>query len=240
MWLYLLTNKDEVFTVFCSFHTMTQTQFSAKLRVFSFDNGTEYMNRQFQKYFHQHGLIHQTSCPHTPEQNGVVERKNRHILETTRVLLLSAHVPSPYWPNAVTIIVHLINRMTFQILDFKTPLQALASSISVLSTMTLLPRTFGCVVYVHLHCNQRTKLDPCACRCLFLGYATNQKGYWCYDPTNMRLYVTMDVTFLESEMFYHPSNSSLKGKTHDEELNWFKDIPDIPLITEPPTTMDME
>ena len=56
----------------------------------------------------------------------------------------------------------------------------------------------------------------------------------------MRLYVTMDVTFLESEMFYHPSNSSLKGKTHDEELNWFKDILDIPLITEPPTTMDME
>ena len=139
MWLYLLTNKDEVFTVFCSFHTMTQTQFSAKLRVFSFDNGTEYMNRQFQKYFHQHGLIHQTSCPHIPKQNGVVERKNRHILETTHVFLLGAHVPSPHWPDAVTITVHLINRMTFQILDFKTPLQALASSISILSTTTLLP-----------------------------------------------------------------------------------------------------
>ena len=71
------------------------------------------------------------------------------------------------------------------------------------------PRTFGCVVYIHLHYNQRTKLNPCARRCLFLGYATNQKGYWCYDPTNRRHYVTMDVTFLESEMFYHPSNSSL-------------------------------
>ena len=118
---------------------MTQTQFSAKLRVFSFDNGTEYMNRQFQKYFHQHGLIHQTSCPHIPKQNGVVERKNRHILETTHVFLLGAHVPSPHWPDVVTITVHLINRMTFQILDFKTPLQALASSISILSTTTLLP-----------------------------------------------------------------------------------------------------
>ena len=50
----------------------------------------------------------------------------------------------------------------------------------------------------------------------------------------------MDVTFLESEMFYHPSNSSLQGKTHNEELNWFRDIPDIPLTTELPTTMGME
>ena len=50
----------------------------------------------------------------------------------------------------------------------------------------------------------------------------------------------MDVTFLESEMFYHPSNSFLKGKTHDEELNWFKDIPDIPLTTELPTTIGMK
>ena len=44
----------------------------------------------------------------------------------------------------------------------------------------------------------------------------------------------MDVTFLESKMFYHPPNSSLQEKTHDEELNWFKDIPDIPLTIEPP------
>ncbi|RVW47159.1 hypothetical protein CK203_070152 [Vitis vinifera] len=57
----------------------------------------------------------------------------------------------------------------------------------------------------------------------------------------------MDVTFLEFEMFYHPSNSFLQGKTHNEELNWFKDIPltiELPTTmeqtTEPPTTMGME
>ena len=47
----------------------------------------------------------------------------------------------------------------------------------------------------------------------------------------------MDVTFLESEMFYHPSNSSFQGETHNEELNWFKNIP---LNTELLTTMDMD
>ena len=168
-------------------------------------------------------MIHQTSCPHTPEQNGVVERKNHHILKTTHALLLGAHVPSSHWLDVVTTAVHLINQMPSRILGFKTPLQALAASISVLPATMLHPRTFWCVVYIHLHHNQCTKLDPCARRCLFLGYATNQKGYRCYDPTNKRLYITMDVTFLESEMFYHPPNSFLQGKTHDEELNWFKD-----------------
>ncbi|RVW63063.1 hypothetical protein CK203_063242 [Vitis vinifera] len=47
----------------------------------------------------------------------------------------------------------------------------------------------------------------------------------------------MDVTFFKSEMFYHPSNSSLQGETHDEELNWFKEIP---LTIEPPTTIGLE
>ncbi|KAL6315103.1 hypothetical protein AAG906_035311 [Vitis piasezkii] len=116
------------------------------------------------------------------KQNSVTERKNCHILETTCVILLGAHVPSSYWPDAVIIV----------IMGFKTPLQVLAAS------------------------------------------------YRCYDPTNKRLYVTMDFTFLESKMFYHPSNFSLQGKTHDEELNWFKDIPDIPLTAEPPMSMGME
>ena len=121
---------------------MIQTQFSIKLRVLCSDNDDEYMNRQFQEYFHQHRLIHQTSCPHTPKQNGVVECKNRHILETTHALLLGAHVPSSHWHVAVTTVVHLINRMSSRILGFKTPLQALAASISVLPTMTLPSQTF--------------------------------------------------------------------------------------------------
>ncbi|KAI5406644.1 hypothetical protein KIW84_053107 [Lathyrus oleraceus] len=96
------------------------------------------------------------------------------------------------------------------------------------------PRVFGCVAFVHLHKNQRTKLDSCAIHCLFLGYGVHQKGYRCYDPITRRIYVTMDVTFLEFDHFYSSvsPNSSLQGETPEEESNWstfdwFKDI-DIP------------
>ncbi|KAJ7969169.1 Retrovirus-related Pol polyprotein from transposon TNT 1-94 [Quillaja saponaria] len=86
------------------------------------------------------------------------------------------------------------------------------------------PRIFGCVAYVHLHKNQRTKLDPCAMRCIFLGYATHQKGYRCYDPTTRHLYTTMDVTFLESETFFPKQviHSSLQGEILGEEQNMEK------------------
>ncbi|RVX16913.1 Retrovirus-related Pol polyprotein from transposon RE1 [Vitis vinifera] len=91
-----------------------------------------------QEYFHQHGLIHQTLCPHTLEKKDGDECKNRHILETTRALLLGAHVPSSHWLDVVTTAVHFINRMPSRIQGFKTPLQALAASISVLPA-TMLP-----------------------------------------------------------------------------------------------------
>jgi hypothetical protein len=83
------------------------------------------------------------------------------------------------------------------------------------------PKIFECVAYVHLHKNQRTKLDPCAVRCIFLGYAQHKKGYRCYDPATRRLYVTMDVTFLETEYFFQEpgSHSSLQGEMISEEQN---------------------
>jgi len=196
-WLYLLKHKDEVFSVFKSFHVMVNTQFSAKIQVLHSDNGGEYVNHQFRDYFNLHGILYETSCPQT-QQNNIAERKNRHILETARALLISAHAPSQYLADAVITAVHLLNRLPFKVLSFQTPLQVLANHTPLPSVLMLPPRISGCVAYVHLHKNQRTKLDPCARRCLFLGYAFHQKGYRCYDPASHRIYISMDVTFMET------------------------------------------
>jgi hypothetical protein len=139
-------------------------------------------------------------------------REEEHIYsETTWALLTAANAPPRYWTDAVTTAVYLLNRMSSRVLNFNTPLQALAHHVSLLSILMLPPKIFGCVAYVHLHKNQRTKLDPCVVRCIFLGYAQHKKGYRCYDPATRRLYVTMDVTFLETECFFQEpgSHSSL-------------------------------
>jgi hypothetical protein len=221
-WLYLLKHKAEVLSVFQYFHTMVQNQFSAKIQILRSDNGGEYINREFHEYFQKHGLIHETSCPHTPQQNGVAERKNRHILETARALLLGSHLPSRHWADAVATSVHLLNRMPSKVLEFKTPLHTLSTYVSLPTMLMIPPRVFGCVAFVHLPKHQRTKLDPCAIRCLFLGYDVHQKGYRCYDPAHNRTYVTMDVTFLETEPFFPAPNSARQGEINSEEPNWLQ------------------
>jgi hypothetical protein len=152
-WLYLLKHKDEVLSVFQLFHTMVQTQFSAKVKILRTDNGAEFVNHQFQAYFKSHRLIHETSCPQTPQQNGVAERKNRHILETARALLIGGHMPSRHWGDVVATAVHLLNRMSSKVLNFKTPLQILSTYVPLPTMLMLPPRIFGCVAFVYLHKN---------------------------------------------------------------------------------------
>ena len=106
--------------------------------------------------------------------------------------------------------------MPSKVLDFKTPLQALLGYTVVPAILMLPPCVFGCVAYVHLHKNQRTKLESCAPRYLVLGYAFHQKGYRCYDLIYGHMYITMDVTFVETEKKF-PPNSPLRGETRQEE-----------------------
>ncbi|KAF5478513.1 hypothetical protein F2P56_005065 [Juglans regia] len=110
-WLYVMKNKNEVFGIFRSFQNMIKTQFSAKLQILRSDNGSEYDNNELREYFQAHGLHHETTCSQTPQQNGVAERKNRHILEIARALLTAVHAPRRYWADAVGTAVYLLNRM---------------------------------------------------------------------------------------------------------------------------------
>jgi hypothetical protein len=136
--------------------------------------------------------------------------------------------------------VHLLNRMPSKALNFQTPLQVLSSHISLPTKLLIPSRVFNCVVFVHLHKNQRSKLDPYVVRCIFLWYALHKKGYRCYDPTTKRTYVTMDATFLESDPFFPPpiSNSPLQEEIRKEELKWTSLNFKWPVLEENSTQVD--
>ncbi|RVX05485.1 Retrovirus-related Pol polyprotein from transposon RE1 [Vitis vinifera] len=119
--------------------TTRLTQFSARIKILRSDNGGEYVNQQFQTYFNNHGILHETSCSQTPQQNGIAERKNRHILETAHALLINAHVPNRYWSDAVTTAVYLLNRMPTKVLQFQTPLKVLSYHVSLPTVLMILP-----------------------------------------------------------------------------------------------------
>jgi transposase InsO family protein len=108
-WIYMMKHKSEVIKCFQDFHKMVNTQFSKKIQIIRSDNGTEYINNEFEAYLSEQGIVHQTTCPVTPARNGVAERKNRHLLEVARSLMLN--VPKFLWSEAVMMAAYFINRL---------------------------------------------------------------------------------------------------------------------------------
>ena len=95
-WLFPLVNKSDVYSVFIAFYNYVNTQFSSKIKILQSDGGGEYTSHKLKLFFHAKGIVHQKSCPYTPEQNGLAERKHRHLIETTITLLQHAKLPSSF------------------------------------------------------------------------------------------------------------------------------------------------
>ncbi|KAJ0625451.1 putative RNA-directed DNA polymerase [Helianthus annuus] len=224
-WVYFLKHKSEVFEKFTIFHTMIHTQFQKEIQILRSDNGGEFVNASIKQFCQTKGIIHQTTCPHTPEQNGVAERKNRIILEMTRAFLIESKVPKFFWPEAVASSVYLINQLPTKILELKTPIQALEKFAKIPPPLTLEPRIFGCSAFVHIPKTNRTKLDPCAEKCVFVGYGVNQKGYRCYNPKTRHTHTTMNLDFLETEYFYNTQPNGQGENEHIDTLGWLTRFP---------------
>ena len=120
-YLYLMKEWSELCSIFKSFYMEIKTQFNASLRIFRFDNAREYFHTSLSQFFDDHGIIHQSSCPYTPQQNGVAECKMRHLLKVTRALKFHMRVSKSNWSDAVLTACHLINRMPSTILGGLIP-----------------------------------------------------------------------------------------------------------------------
>lgn len=159
----------------------------------------ESLSDSLASFFDESRIVHQTTNPSTPEQNGVAERKNRHLLEIARALMFTMNVPKTFWAKAIQAAVYLMNRMPTRILSFQSPLEMLCPDTPLFSFPL---KTFRCICYVHVFKSIRTKLDPKVLKCVFLGYGADQKGYKCFHPLTRRKFVSRDVTFFKSTPFF--------------------------------------
>lgn len=162
-WLFLMKDRSELFTIFKIFCAEVKTQFQTVVCILRSDNAKEYFSQAFQSFMSDQGMLHQSSCPHTPQQNGLAERKNRHLVETVRTLLLHMHVPLSYWGDAMLTSCYLINRMPSSSIGNQVSFSILFPSESRYSVP---PRVFGCTCFVHILSQGQDKLSPKAHRCL--------------------------------------------------------------------------
>ncbi|XP_059590838.1 retrovirus-related Pol polyprotein from transposon RE1 isoform X3 [Vitis vinifera] len=227
-WVFLMKEKSEVGHIFQTFNLMVQNQFNSKIQVLKSDNAKEYFTSSLSTYLQNHGIIHISSCVDTPQQNGVAERKNRHLLEVTRCLMFSSNVPNYFWGEAILTATYLINRMPSRVLTFQSPRQLFLKQFphTHAASSDLPLKVFGCTAFVHVYSQNRSKFAPRANKCIFLGYSPTQKGYKCYSPTNKRFYTTMDVSFFEHVFFYPKSH--VQGESMNEHHVWESFLEGVP------------
>ncbi|GKC46050.1 tryptophan aminotransferase-related protein 3-like protein [Tanacetum coccineum] len=175
--------KSDVYSTFKSFMQMVERQFTTKLKNVQTDWGGEFQN--LASFFSSLGIIHRRSCPHTSEQNGFVERRNRHVVETGLTLLAQACVPQHSGHYAFETVVYLINHMPSRTSTNKSPFEHIFKR----SPEYYFPSVFGCLCFPHLRPYNRHKMDFRSTPCVFLGYSPSHHGYRCLDISTERLYI---------------------------------------------------
>lgn len=125
-WTHLLSSKASAFDIIKSFSNTAETQFHSKIQCERSGNALELgWSREATAFFQSKGIAHQTSCIDTPQQNGVVERKHKHLLETLRALRFQSNLPIKYWGECVLTTTYLINRFPTRIFHGLTPYEIL-------------------------------------------------------------------------------------------------------------------
>ncbi|KAI9915826.1 hypothetical protein PsorP6_007973 [Peronosclerospora sorghi] len=156
------------------------------------ENQLEY-NIKFAKICKSAGIVHQTTIPYSPQQNGLAERMNRTITERAKVIIFHMNVDKRWWAEAMNTAVFITNRLPSAAYTKKPPFQILFGQKTDISGMCV----FGAKGYAHIDKSKRVRLEKKAFKCIFLGYADNVKGYRVWNIDLGSVMFTRSVTFDE-------------------------------------------
>ncbi|GJR21620.1 retrovirus-related pol polyprotein from transposon TNT 1-94 [Tanacetum coccineum] len=157
------------------------------------DNGTEFVNQTLREYYEKVGISHETSVARSPQQNGVVERRNRTLIEAARTMLIYAKAPLFLWAEAVATACYTQNRSMIRRRHGKTPYELLHDKPPDLSYL----HVFGALCYPTNDSENLGKLQPKADIGIFIGYAPTKKAFRIYNRRTRRIIETIHVDFDE-------------------------------------------
>ncbi|GJR80647.1 retrovirus-related pol polyprotein from transposon TNT 1-94 [Tanacetum coccineum] len=179
-WTLFLRSKNETPEVLKDFLTMIQRNLQAQVFSIRTDRGTEFLNKTLHAYFKEEGIEHQTSTPRTPEQNSVVERQNRTLVEAARTMLSASKLPLSFWAEVVatacythnrSIIISTHGKTTYHIINDRKP------SIKHL-------HIFGFICYITRDGENLDKMKEKGDSCVMVGYSIQWKGISCLQQEN--------------------------------------------------------
>jgi hypothetical protein len=162
-----MKHKGEVFQHFLNFKAMVEKERSVSIKCLRSDGGGKYFSNEFIEYLKKHGIQKKYSCSYSPKENGVDERKNRHIAEITRAMLNEKNLPNYFWVEAVATTVYIMNQRLTSTIHGMTPKEKFTGKKPNVSHL----KVFGCITYVHIPEEKESKSNPKPEKCIFIGYS---------------------------------------------------------------------
>jgi len=193
MKIYPMTNKSEVFEMFKTYCNEIKTETGIIIKTIRSDNGGEFKNEKMNQFCKSMNISQQFTIPYNPQQNGMSERMNRTLIETTRCMIEESKMDKTYWLEAMMTATKLRNVISTKTLNYKSPHELVMGRPPKLSHL----RIFGTMCYAHIPSEKRKKLDNPGVKCRLLGYADNQLGYRLLRCSDKSIIFSRSVTFNE-------------------------------------------
>jgi hypothetical protein len=158
------------------------------------DNGTEFKNSQIEGFLEDEGIKHEFSSPYTPQQNGVVERKNRTLLDMARTMLDEYKTLDRFWAEAINTACYSINRLYLHRILKKTSYELLTGKNPNVSYF----RVFGSKCFILVKRGRKSKFAPKVTEGFLLGYDSNTRAYRVFNKSAGLVEVSCDILFDET------------------------------------------
>ncbi|GJS95274.1 retrovirus-related pol polyprotein from transposon TNT 1-94 [Tanacetum coccineum] len=172
---------------------ITCSRLHAQVRIVRTDKGMKFLNKTLHAYFAQEGIEHQTSTARTPEQNGIVERRNRTLVEVARTTLSVAKVPLHFWAEAIITTCFTQNYSLIIPRHEKTPYHIINGRKSSVKFFHI----FGSLCYIVRDGENLNKMKEKGDACIFVGYSTKSRVYRVYNQRTRVIVETIHVNFDE-------------------------------------------
>ena len=199
--VFFLPDRKGVLSVFKSLYKLSKKETGRSMVKLRTDNAKEFLSGEFQDFIKQKGIRHELTAPYSPEQNSVVERDNRTVVECAKSMIYHKSLPLEFWGEAVNTAVYVLNRVASRTLKGETPFITWYGYKPDVSHF----KEFGSICYAHVPKQVRAKLDSKAQECLFLGYCLTSKAYRLWSISKRKILHSRDVIFDEDTS---PTSSS--------------------------------
>jgi transposase InsO family protein len=192
--VFFLKNKSKDFENFKIYKEMVENEMDSRIKCLRYDNGGELTSKEFMDYYRNHGIKRKFFVARTPQQNGVVQRKNMTLQEMDSTMIMDSKLTDTFWTHVVHTIVHIQNRVILRNNLDKTPDELWKGRPTNVKHF----RVLGSKCYIKREDGRMGKFDSRVDKGILLGYSSIRKAYKCYNLRSNKVVEIINVTIDET------------------------------------------